>query len=124
MWDTPVLVNLHVYVVVFILGQRRHPVWWHVVAADGEMGAVRRANSARCLCTGGASLQSLGGQVGAVPGTAVSAPHRGGASVATPTGGATDRRGEILSRARLHAGDFPPRVAAALCMPPPIRGGF
>ena len=57
-----------------------------MVAADGEMGAVRRANSARCLCTGGASLQSLGGQVGAVPGTAVSAPHRGGASVATPTG--------------------------------------
>ena len=89
-WDTPVLVNLHVYVVVFILGQGGHPVRLHLVAPDRPMGAVRAADSAGSPFTGRASLSSGCGECGAVPGIAGAAAERGGTSVATPSGGTTD----------------------------------
>ena len=79
------------YVVVFILGQGGHPVWWHLAGAEGDVGPAWPASPARRVRRSRALFPKLGGRPAAVPGTAGSASRRRSAAVAALKGGAAHR---------------------------------
>ena len=90
------------YVVVFILGQGGHRVWWHLAGAEGDVGPAWPAGPARRVRRSRALFPKLGGRPAAVPGIAGSASRRRSGSGSSYNGGAAHRERQVLGRAQLY----------------------